>query len=117
MNFDQAVADLIDGCPGACGAAIVDPDGIPVAARPRGAALEVLAAEFASIVRNVGEAGRELSHGGLRQLWVSAEAAEVVVTCMGGGYFLLLLLDPDALTGRGRFQSRLLGERLYAEFL
>jgi predicted regulator of Ras-like GTPase activity (Roadblock/LC7/MglB family) len=117
VNFDQVVAELIEQCRGARGAAIIDRDGIPVVALPRGASLEVLGAEFASLLRGVGEAGRELSHGELKQFWVSAENAEVIVTSMAGGYFLLLVLDPDGLTGRGRFLSRLAGERLHSEFL
>jgi predicted regulator of Ras-like GTPase activity (Roadblock/LC7/MglB family) len=117
VNFNQVVAELLAQCRGGQGAAIVDPDGIPVAAHPRSATLEVLAAEFASILRGVGEAGRELSHGSLKQFWVSAENAEVIVTNMAGGYFLLLVLDPTGLTGRGRFLSRLAGERLHSEFV
>lgn len=117
MSFDEVVADLLERCPGSRGAAVVDPDGIPVLTSPRSSSLEVLGAEFASILRGVAEAGRELAHGDLRQLWVKAENAEVVVTGLGGGYFLLLLLEPDGSAGRGRFLSRLAGERLHSEFV
>jgi len=30
VNFDEVVADLLDRCPGAGGAAVFDSDGIPV---------------------------------------------------------------------------------------
>ena len=117
MSFDEVVADLLRRCPGSRGAAVVDPDGIPVLSSPRTSSIEVLAAEFASILRGVTEAGRELSHGELRQFWVRAENAEVIVTSLAGGYFLLLLLEPAGLSGRGRFLSRLAGERLHSEFI
>jgi len=117
VSFDEVVADLLQRSPGSQGAAVVDPDGIPVLSSPRSASLEVLGAEFASIIRGVSEAGRELSHGDLRQFWVKTENAEVIVTSLAGGYFLMLVLEPDGLSGRGRFLSRLAGERLRSEFI
>ena len=53
MNFSDAMDNLLDRCPGARGAAIVDPDGIPVVATPGETNLEALGTEFASIVGGV----------------------------------------------------------------
>lgn len=116
MSFDEVVSDLLHGCPEARGAAIVDPDGIPVVAYPSGSALEVLCAEFASILREVGQAGREFHHGALRQFSVHAERVIIILTSLAEGYFLLLVLDTGAVVGRARFLSRVAGERLYPEF-
>lgn len=117
MSFEAAITELCASCPGSVGAAIVDPDGIPVAVTESEVALEDIGAEFATIVQAVEDAERELRHGTLRQLVVYANELALILTLMGGGYLLLLLLDSDGLLGKGRFLSRLVGERLYDEFI
>jgi predicted regulator of Ras-like GTPase activity (Roadblock/LC7/MglB family) len=117
VNFDDEMRELIERCPGARGAAIVDPDGIPVVVIPDEGALEALGTEFAAIVGGVDRAGREFHHGGLQQLSVYAENAVVILTSLAAGYFLVLVLDREGLGGKARFLSRLAGERLYSEFV
>ncbi len=117
MNFRDTTEALSRGCPGSQGAAIIDPDGIPVAVHPQDGSLEVLGGEFASILKHVGEAGRELEHGALQQLVIYAERAVVILTTTGGGYFLVLVLSRLGSVGKGKFCSRLLAERLFSEFV
>jgi predicted regulator of Ras-like GTPase activity (Roadblock/LC7/MglB family) len=117
VRLDEEVRSLVDRCPGARGAAIVGPDGIPVVVVPDEAALEALGAEFASVMGRVEAAGREFHHGGLQQLSVYTENAALVLTPLASGYFLVLVLSRDALAGQGRFLSRLTGERVYSEFV
>jgi len=109
--------NLMARVPGARGAAIVDPDGIPVVVTPDEGTLEALGTEFAAIVGGVERTGREFHHGGLQQLSIYAEHAVVVLTTLASGYFLVLVLNRDGLAGKGRFLSRLTGERLYSEFV
>ena len=117
MNFDEVVADLLERCPGARGAGIVDPDGIPVSVSSGHGDMEALGAEMAPILRGVDQAGREFQHGPLQQFSVFAEQAVVILTTISEGYFLLLVLDRQGLAGKGRFLSRLVGERLHSEFI
>ena len=117
MNFDEAVVDLLDRCPGAGGVAVFDPDGIPVVTTPKEGNLEGLSAEFASIVKSLEQAGREFQHGRLQQLSVYAENAVVILTSIAAGYFLMLIVDRHGLVGKARLLSRLTSERLYTEFV
>lgn len=117
MNFDDVVAELLDRCPGAGGAAVFDPDGIPVVAVPRDGNLEGLSAEFASIVKTLEQAGREFEHGHLEQLSVFAEKTVVILTSIAAGYFLMLIVDRHGLVGKARLLSRLTSARLYTEFV
>jgi predicted regulator of Ras-like GTPase activity (Roadblock/LC7/MglB family) len=117
VNFQDAMQLLMERCPGARGAAIVDPDGIPVVVTPEEGTLEALGTEFAAIVGGVDRTGREFHHGGLQQLSVYAENAVVILTSLAAGYFLVLVLNRDGLAGKGRFLSRLTGERLHSEFV
>ena len=109
--------NLLARVPGARGAAIVDPDGIPVVVTPDEGTLEALGTEFAGIVGGVERTGREFHHGGLQQLSIYTEHAVVVLTALAAGYFLVLVLNRDGPAGKGRFLSRLTGERLYSEFV
>lgn len=117
MNFDEVVKELLDRCPGAGGAAVFDPDGIPVVTTPKGGNLEGLSAEFASIVKSLEQAGREFQHGQLQQLSVFADNTVVILTSIAAGYFLMLIMDRHGLVGKARLLSRLTSERLYTEFV
>jgi predicted regulator of Ras-like GTPase activity (Roadblock/LC7/MglB family) len=108
---------LMDDCPGAQGAAIVGPDGIPVVVTPREGSLETLGVELAAILRDLAKAAREFQHGRLEQCSVFAEDAIIILTTINAGYFLILVMSRDSLAGKGRFQSRVVGGRLYSEFI
>lgn len=117
MNFEAEISGLVERCSGARGAAIVDPDGIPVVTIPESSTLEALGTELAAVVAGVERTGREFEHGGLEQLSVWAEDAVVLLTSLAAGYFLMLVLDRTALVGKGRLLSRVAGARLYSEFV
>jgi len=117
VNFEEPMQRLLDECPGAQGAAIVDPDGIPVVVTPREGSLETLGAELATTLRDLAEAAREFQHGRLQQCSVFAENAIIILTTITAGYFLVLVMSRDGLAGKGRFQSRLVGARLHSEFI
>lgn len=116
MSFQNAVTTLLDSCAGARGVAVIDPDGIPVVTVPHDATLEVLGAEYARVLRDVDEAGREFRHGSLEQFSIYSESTVVILTVITAGYFLVLVLDRDAVIGRARMLSRLTRERLFPEF-
>ncbi len=117
MSFESEVRSLLDRCPGARGGAVIDPDGIPVLTEPRDRMLEELGAEYANVLRDVDQAGREFRHGSLEQLSIFAEEAVVILTAIAGGYFLVLVMSRDGSVGKARMLSRLTRERLYTEFL
>jgi predicted regulator of Ras-like GTPase activity (Roadblock/LC7/MglB family) len=117
VSFEESIKELLESCPGARGAAIVDPDGIPVAVSPEDGSLEVLGAELATVLHDLAEAARELKHGQLQQCSVFAEDAVIILTTIAAGYFLVLVLGRDGSAGRGRFKSRIVRARLYSEFI
>ena len=117
MSFEESMRELLESCPGARGAAIVDPDGIPVVVSPEDGSLEALGAELATILHDLAEAAREFQHGQLEQCSVFAEDAVIILTTIAAGYFLVLVVSRDGLAGKGRFLSRLVRARLYSEFI
>jgi predicted regulator of Ras-like GTPase activity (Roadblock/LC7/MglB family) len=114
--FDEAVRDLLQRCPGSRGAAIVAPDGIPVVVEPPMFEMETLGAELANIVKDMESSAEELHHGKLQQFTMDAENAQILLTTMTEGYFLLMVLESDAVIGRARFACRVTGEKLRSEF-
>jgi len=117
VDFDSAIGELVGRCPGALGAAIVDPDGIPVASVAEIGELEELASEYATVIDEIERAERELEHGRLEQVQVESDRRGVVLTRIARGYFLVLLVDRSGMLGKARFLSRLYGERLHSEFV
>jgi len=117
VSFEESMRELLESCPGARGAAIVAPDGIPVVVSPEDGSLEVLGAELATILHDLAEAARELQHGQLEQCSVFAEDAVIILTTIAAGYFLVLVVSRDGLVGKGRFLSRLARARLHSEFI
>ena len=117
MSFEESMKELLESCPGARGAAVVDPDGIPVVVAPHDEQLEGLIAELAAIIKSLEQAGREFEHGPLHQLSVFAEKKVVILTSIVAGYFLMLVLDRPGLVGKARLLSRLTSARLYTEFV
>ncbi len=117
MAFESALGEVLERCPGARGAVIVDADGIPVASVDETDRLEELAAEYSAALREIQRAARELDHGDLEQVTVEAQEVTVVLTGITAEYFLVLLLASNALRGKARFLSRLASRRLYSEFI
>ena len=117
MAFEAVVEEVLNRCPGARGAAVVDSDGIPVVSVDRDGRLEELAAEYSTVVREIQRAARELDHGQLEQVSVDAEKVTVMLTAITAEYFLVLLLGSEGLRGKARYLSRLAGRRLYPEFI
>ena len=117
MIFEESISALLQDCPGASAVAIIDPDGMPVAFVPPEGEVEEVGAELAAVLKDVFQAEDELHHGRLQQLSIEAETAELIVTPLASGYFLVVVLGRDGLAGKARFLSRLTGERIHSEFI
>lgn len=94
--------------PGARALCLVDADGIPVesvAADPT-VDLDLLAAELIARVRAISDDRAGLAVGEVEQLSVITDSVTVVVSSIGEGYYLLLVLGPDGSYGRARFELR-----------
>jgi len=113
--MQDVLLKLLENCPDAEGAALMDPDGIPVLVEPRSYDVEVLGAEMASMVQEMAAASRELQHGSLKQLEVATEKQKLLLTTIVEGYFLLLFMEAQAVAGRAKFYSRVAREALYSE--
>jgi len=100
-----AVSGRIEG---AVALSLIDRDGIPVesVSLAPDLDLESAAAELIAQVRAIASQQQELSVGEVRQVTVAGEGMSFVVSTVARGYYLLLLLRPDASLGRARFELK-----------
>ncbi|MBA2339109.1 MAG: roadblock/LC7 domain-containing protein [Pyrinomonadaceae bacterium] len=118
--FKEKLENIIERTEGAVAALIMGADGIEVEkvlrAEGREANLDVVAAEFASLVRSVQRTGGDIGLGSLRELNVVFDGATFVIRLFNRDYFVVLALEPEGNFGRGRFELRKTELELSREF-
>jgi predicted regulator of Ras-like GTPase activity (Roadblock/LC7/MglB family) len=99
--------DILDRIPEALGAAVVGLDGIPVemlVARPS-FNIELASAEWAGIAKRAAAALRATSPPGAPdEISVTSRAGMAILRSIGGDYFLCVVVGPDCLQGRARYE-------------
>lgn len=106
--FLDKLSRVSNRIPGARALCLVDADGIPVdsvAADPQ-VDLDLLAAELVARVRSISDDRAGMAVGEVEQLSVVTDRLTVVVSSIGGGYYLLLVLGPEGSYGRARYELR-----------
>lgn len=93
---------------GAKALSLVAQDGIPVESFSSSPELdlELLAAELIAQVRSISDNHRELGVGEVQQFSVTTEKYTFMVSAVGDGYYLLLVLGDKGVYGRARFELR-----------
>lgn len=101
----RTVAERVEG---AKALSLVAADGIPVESinGDPDLDLEALAAELITQVRAIGDDHREMAVGAVRHFAVTTDQMTLMVSSVSDHYYLLLVLDPEASTGRARFELR-----------
>jgi predicted regulator of Ras-like GTPase activity (Roadblock/LC7/MglB family) len=111
----KAVLDAaLDRLPGALGAVLVGPDGIPVemATRDPRLNLEWTAAEGMDVVRRTAAERREGPAEVPDEITISGTSRLTILRSVGGGYFLCLVAGPGAIAGQARYEAWRAGLRL-----
>jgi predicted regulator of Ras-like GTPase activity (Roadblock/LC7/MglB family) len=101
----SAISNRIAGSRALC---LVDRDGILVESVSADSSLDLdlLAAELVAQTRSISEDHRDLAVGEVSQLTVTTDQLVLVVSSVGHGYFLLLVMEPHGGLGRARFELR-----------
>lgn len=118
MNFGEVLERICTRVEGAIGAVIIAEDGIIVerhVADPD-LDLELACVEFVGGAREMRRATAAVEAGELQEMIVTNTARVAVLRLIGPGYYLLLLLQPAALVGRGRYELRRAAHELAGEF-
>jgi predicted regulator of Ras-like GTPase activity (Roadblock/LC7/MglB family) len=106
--FLDKLSRISNRIPGARALCLVDGDGIPVESVAADASidLDLLAAELVARVRTISDDRAGLAIGKVEQLSVVTDRLTVVVSSVGAGYYLLLVLGPEGIYGRARYELR-----------
>ena len=110
----QDLTNRIEGCQAV---ALVGMDGILIETQPiaDNVNLDLLAAEYAAVIKGAREAQRECGDGELQELVFTSDRALILSRCLNGEYFLILALGRDGNLGRARFEMRRAGGRILNE--
>lgn len=118
--FKEALEIIVEKTYGSLGALIMGADGLAVEkfftdeAGDRN--LDVVAAEFTSLVRSAGKSGKDLDLGALREIVVTLGNVTFVMRLFNEDYFVVLALKPDGNLGRARYELRKAELQLAKEF-
>ena len=99
--------EILDRIPEALGAAVVGLDGLPVekvAARPS-FNIDLASAEWIGLVKRAAAALRAATPpGGPEEISVTSRSGLAILRSIGGDYFLCVVVGPDCLQGRVRYE-------------
>ncbi len=106
--FAELLKQMLDRIEGAEAAAILGLDGMLIerAGRSYHHELDLIAAEYASLLRVTMKTAGDTRLGDLREMVIAGEAAALMIRVLSPEYFLLLVLAPDSNPGRARFEMR-----------
>lgn len=110
----QEITTRLDGCQAI---ALVGMDGILIETLPveDDVNLDLLAAEYAAVVKGARDAQKECGDGDLQELMFTSDRSVVLSRCLNGEYFLILSLHRDGNLGKARFEMKKAGGRILSE--
>jgi len=99
--------EILDRIPEALGAAVVGLDGLPVekiTARPS-FNIDLASAEWVSLAKRAASALRGATPaGGPEEITVTSRSGVAILRSIGGDYFLCVVVGPECLQGRARYE-------------
>jgi predicted regulator of Ras-like GTPase activity (Roadblock/LC7/MglB family) len=106
--FDETLRRIVETTDGAVGALIMGLDGICVARAEAGSEIDidVVAAEYTTLLRKSMKNAEDAALGELRELVVTADRLAFLIKPITSEYFLLLVLGAHRGLGRARFELR-----------
>ena len=111
MTFKEILSTVVDGTPGACAAAIMASDGIPIEEHVREGSIDLaaLAVEFQQIFdqsSKVASAFYGTGEDTLHELIVVTERHQVLFRRIDGEFVLVVAIDPVGSLGKARYLVR-----------
>lgn len=114
MSFSFILQEIVDGCDGAIGAALMGADGIPIqqvlsSHGPGGMASDEIAnagVEFGRILDETQKVSDALAGGGLSESIVVLARFTLVFRIVDNETFLVVVLAPDGNFGKARYLIR-----------
>ena len=114
MSFSALLRQIVDGCSGGIGAALMGNDGIPieqVSAQKAGRTpfaedLSTVGTEFSRILQEIRKASDAISGGSVLETTVLLSEVTLVFRAIDDETFLAVALRPDGNLGKARYLIR-----------
>jgi predicted regulator of Ras-like GTPase activity (Roadblock/LC7/MglB family) len=105
--------ELLDRLPGARGAAVVGLDGIAVEKVSAQASfnIDLASAEVVALAKRARPSGADGADL-LEEISVTSRSGLTILRSIGGDYYLCLVVGPDGIPGRARFEAWRVGRQL-----
>jgi predicted regulator of Ras-like GTPase activity (Roadblock/LC7/MglB family) len=116
--FTDLLNSVLDRVDGSVACVLMGFDGIPVESvtaadlAADGFDPKELAVEYSAHIQNLRRTAADTGQGDLEEAHIRTGALQAVARVLDDNYFLLLLLDPDGIAGKGRFVLRVLAPQV-----
>jgi len=104
----SVLQEILDRIPEAMGAAVIGLDGIPVeklAARPS-FNIDLASAEWIGLAKRATASLRAVgASGGPEEISVKSQSGLAILRSIGGDYFLCVVVGPECIPGRARYET------------
>ncbi|MEZ4380503.1 MAG: roadblock/LC7 domain-containing protein [Nannocystaceae bacterium] len=104
----ETLQKIVESTPGSVGAVFVDGEGIVIGQHMSGNGeidVETVAMELSARFEPLRSAATSLELGGINELTIRTDEATLIVRFVND-YFLVLVLKPSGLAGKGRYKLR-----------
>ncbi len=111
MSFAAMLHEIVEGCSGAMGAALMGNDGVPieeVVAHQGGLGEEIgnAGVEFGRILDEIRKASDAMSAGAVQETVISLTRFTLIFRSVDAETFLVVILSPDGNLGKARYLMR-----------
>lgn len=109
MPFSETLKSIVESVEGGLGAIIMADDGIAIDEYfldDAGMDLNLMAVEYASLLKEVKRTAEVLKTGGLEEMTVNTGRSQIIVRIVNDDLFIALILGQDGNYGKGRYLLR-----------
>ena len=116
MSFEDVLREVLNGCGGGLGIALMGSDGIPIVqlsaelgpgiSNPLGDDIGTAAVEFARILCEIQKASDALNAGAMAETVINLARFQLLFRQVDVDIFLVLALSPSGNTGKARYLIR-----------
>lgn len=105
MMLNDILRGIVEKAGGGVGAVIMGYDGIPIDEYIREGVfdVELLAVEYANVLKEVKRTIDVLKTGEMEEIVITTERSKVLIRAINDDFFLMLALESDGNFGKGRY--------------
>jgi len=117
--FAEALREIAGRLPEVDALLLMGIDGLPIekVVRNQNLNMEMLTAEFTTVLRNSNQTGVEVNAGTPDELIILSGKMTVIMKTITPDYFFMMICNPDANLGRARFELKKAKYHLEKEFV